>query len=98
MGLGLLLGALLARRRHFRAHAWCQSTIVLINVVAIVLAMIPSFRGLVSPKLPMKLAKSYYALATIHAALGGVTEIAGLLHTSGRRYERITAEVPNHQV
>jgi uncharacterized membrane protein YozB (DUF420 family) len=40
--------------------------------------MIPSFRGLVSPKLPMKLAKSYYALATIHAALGGVTEIAGL--------------------
>jgi len=78
MGLGLLLGALLARRRHFRAHAWCQSTIVLINVVAIVLAMIPSFRGLVSPKLPMKLAKSYYALATIHAALGGVTEIAGL--------------------
>jgi uncharacterized membrane protein YozB (DUF420 family) len=26
----------------------------------------------------MKLAKSYYALATIHAALGGVTEIAGL--------------------
>jgi len=78
MGLGLLLGALLARRRHFRAHAWCQSTIVLINVVAIVLAMIPSFRDLVSPKLPMKLAKSYYALATIHAGLGGVTEIAGL--------------------
>jgi uncharacterized membrane protein YozB (DUF420 family) len=78
MGFGLLLGALLARRRYFRAHAWCQSTIVLINVVAIVLAMIPSFRGHVSPKIPMKLAKSYYALATIHAALGGVTEIAGL--------------------
>jgi uncharacterized membrane protein YozB (DUF420 family) len=78
MGLGLLLGALLARRRYFRAHAWCQSTIVLINVVAIVLAMIPSFRGHVSPKIPMKLAKPYYALATIHAALGGVTEIAGL--------------------
>jgi uncharacterized protein (TIGR03382 family) len=27
MGVGLLLGALLARRRRFRAHAWCQSTI-----------------------------------------------------------------------
>jgi uncharacterized membrane protein YozB (DUF420 family) len=78
MGLGLLLGALLARRQYFRAHAWCQSTIVLINVVAIVLAMFPSFRGHVSPKIPMKLAKPYYALATIHAALGGVTEIAGL--------------------
>jgi hypothetical protein len=78
MGVGLLVGALLARVRHFRGHAWCQSLIVLLNLVVIVLTMIPSFRVHVSPKIPIKLGKSYYALATAHAALGSVTEIAGL--------------------
>ena len=78
MGVGLLIGALLARMRRFRAHAWCQSAIVLLNLAAIVLVMIPSFRAHVSPKIPLKLGKSYYALATVHAALGTITEIAGL--------------------
>jgi hypothetical protein len=32
----------------------------------------------VSPKIPLKLGKAYYALATVHGALGSVTEIAGL--------------------
>jgi uncharacterized membrane protein YozB (DUF420 family) len=40
--------------------------------------MLPSFRVHVSPKIPCKLGKAYYALATAHAALGTVTEIAGL--------------------
>ena len=78
MGVGLLIGAFLARMRKFRAHAWCQSAIVLLNLAAIVLVMIPSFRGHVSPKIPLKLGKPYYALATAHATLGTITEIAGL--------------------
>jgi uncharacterized membrane protein YozB (DUF420 family) len=78
MGVGLLVGALLARMRRFRAHAWCQSAIVLLNLAVIVLLMIPSFRVHVSPKIPLKLGKPYYALATAHAALGTITEIAGL--------------------
>ena len=78
MGVGLLLGALLARMRRFRAHAWCQSATVLLNLAVIVLVMIPSFRAHVSPKIPLKLGKLYYALATAHAALGMITEIAGL--------------------
>jgi uncharacterized membrane protein YozB (DUF420 family) len=78
MGVGLLIGALLARMRRFRAHAWCQSAIVLLNLAVIVLVMIPSFRAHVSPKIPLKLSKPYYALATAHAALGTSTEIAGL--------------------
>jgi hypothetical protein len=44
MGVGLLIGALLARMRRFRVHAWCQSAIVLLNLAVIVLVMIPSFR------------------------------------------------------
>jgi uncharacterized membrane protein YozB (DUF420 family) len=78
MGVGLLIGALLARMRRFRAHAWCQSAIVLLNLAVIVLLMIPSFRVHVSPKIPRKLGKPYYAVATAHAAIGTITEIAGL--------------------
>ena len=78
MGVGLLIGALLARLRHFRGHAWCQSVIVLLNLGVIVFTMIPSFRVHVSPKIPLKLGKAYYALATTHAALGTITELAGL--------------------
>jgi uncharacterized membrane protein YozB (DUF420 family) len=78
MGAGLLIGALLARKRRLRAHAWCQSAIVLVNLAAILLVMIPSFRGQVGPKIPSKLGKPYYALATAHAALGTIAEIAAL--------------------
>lgn len=78
MGVGLLIGAQLARRKKYWAHAWCQSSIVLANFVVIVVTMIPSFHTHVSPRIPLKLGKSYYALATAHAAVGTITEIAAL--------------------
>jgi len=78
MGLGLLVGARLARKGRFRQHAWCQSVIVLLNLAVIAVMMIPSFRVHVLPRIPAKLGKAYYALATMHAALGTVTELAGL--------------------
>jgi uncharacterized membrane protein YozB (DUF420 family) len=78
MGMGLLLGARLARKRRFRQHAWCQSTIVLLNLAVVVVMMIPSFRVHVLPRVPAKLGKAYYALATIHGAVGTATELAGL--------------------
>ena len=78
MSLALLGGAVLARRKRFRLHAWCQSVVVLLNFVIILLVMVPSFQVHVSPKIPAKLGKAYYSLATAHAALGGATEIAAL--------------------
>ena len=78
MGLALLVGAWLARKRRFRQHAWCQSTVVLLNLAVIVVMMIPSFRVHVLPRIPARLGRAYYALATAHAALGTVTELAGL--------------------
>jgi uncharacterized membrane protein YozB (DUF420 family) len=78
MGLALLVGAWLARKRRFRQHAWCQSTVVLLNLAVIVVMMIPSFRVHVLPRIPARLGRAYYALATVHAALGTVTELAGL--------------------
>lgn len=78
MGMGLLLGARLARRRRFREHAWCQSVIVLLNLAVVAVMMVPSFRAHVLLRIPAKLGKAYYALATVHGAVGTVTELAGL--------------------
>ena len=78
MGAGLLAGARLARKGRFRQHAWCQSVIVLLNLAVVGVMMIPSFRVHVLPRIPAKLGKAYYALSTTHAALGTVTELAGL--------------------
>ena len=78
MGVGHLLGAWLARKKRFQQHAWCQSVIVLLNFAVIVMMMVPSFRVHVFPRIPARLGKAFYALATAHAALGSVTEIAGL--------------------
>jgi len=78
MGLALLVGSFLARLRKFRPHAWCQSTIVLLNAVVIALVMLPSFDRQVLPRIPLKLGKSYYAMATIHAALGAIVECAAV--------------------
>jgi uncharacterized membrane protein YozB (DUF420 family) len=78
MGLGLLVGAWLARKGRFRQHAWCQSSIVLLNLAVVTVMMIPSFRVHVLPRIPAKLGKVYYALATTHAAIGTLTELAGL--------------------
>jgi uncharacterized membrane protein YozB (DUF420 family) len=78
MGLALLIGAVLARKRKFRVHAWCQSAVVLLNFAVVVLLMVPSFHANVSGDLPAKLGKAYYGLPTAHAALGSLTEIAAL--------------------
>lgn len=78
MGAGLLFGAWLARAKRFRQHGWCQSIIVLLNLAIIGLSMAPSFRAQVLPRIPAKLSKPYFALASAHAALGSITEFAAL--------------------
>ena len=78
MGVALLFGAWLARTRRFRQHAWCQSVIVLLNLAVIAMAMTPSFRLQVLPRIPAKLSKPYYALASVHAGLGTAAELAAL--------------------
>jgi Ca2+/H+ antiporter len=78
MGLALLVGGFLAHLRKFQAHAWCQSVVVLLNTAIIALAMLPTFHLQVSPRIPRKLYKDFYALATAHAVLGAIVECAGL--------------------
>jgi len=78
MGLALVTGALFARMKKYRAHAGCQSAVVLLNLVIIFLGMAPSFRVRVAPRIPGKLIKPFYLLATAHAALGTIAEIVAI--------------------
>jgi len=78
MGVGLLAGAVLARKERFRLHAWCQSAVVLLNFALICFLMLPSFREQIIPKIPSGLCKFYYSIATLHAVFGSVAEVSGL--------------------
>jgi uncharacterized membrane protein YozB (DUF420 family) len=78
MGVALLVGRTLARRGKYRAHAWCQSAVVLLNPAAILLVMVPSFRRSFAPPIPGGLSDMYYALAAAHAVLGSVAELFAL--------------------
>jgi plastocyanin/uncharacterized membrane protein YozB (DUF420 family) len=78
MGLALLLGMWLARRQRFRAHAICQSSVMLFNLLLIVSIMLPSFRLQTQPRLVTGLHKADVAVAVLHAGLGTLAELLGL--------------------
>lgn len=78
MGLALIVGAILAQAKRFVAHGICQTTVLLLNLVMISISMWPSFYSRVLPRLPKRLGKRFYAVATIHGFLGLLAEILGL--------------------
>jgi uncharacterized membrane protein YozB (DUF420 family) len=78
MGLALVAGAALARRRRYRAHAWCQSAVVLLNLPLVALFMARSFWSAVAPGLLAHPGRSYYWLAAVHGVLGTSAEMLGL--------------------
>lgn len=78
MGVALLVGMLLARRKKFTAHKYCQSSVMILNLVMIFLIMSPSFHRQVQPQIPHGLNDPYYFVALMHASLGGIAELLGL--------------------
>ena len=78
MGAALLAGTYLARGRSYTAHGICQTSVMLLNLVMITLVMWPSFQRQVTPALPAHLGDRYYAVGTVHAALGIAAELFGL--------------------
>ena len=78
MGLALLLGWWMARRKKFSAHMYCQSSVMILNLILIFLIMVPAFRRQVEPQISSGLPDRYYAIATIHAFLGTLAEFFGL--------------------
>jgi uncharacterized membrane protein YozB (DUF420 family) len=78
MGVALIAGAGLAKQKRYKAHAICQTTVMLLNLLMIGLVMGPSFQQQVRPALSKVRHTSYYEAATIHAGLGIVAELLGL--------------------
>jgi uncharacterized membrane protein YozB (DUF420 family) len=78
MGVALISGALLARAKRFVAHGICQTAVLFLNLVMICFSMWPSFHSHVLPRIPKRLGKRFYAVATIHGVLGVLAEILGL--------------------
>jgi len=78
MGLALLFGMALARRGNYRAHKYCQSSVMILNLVMIFLIMAPSFHKQVQPQVPGGLKEAYYLAPYIHATLGTIAEVLGL--------------------
>jgi len=78
MGVSLAIGVVLAKRKRYRAHGICQTTVLLLNLSMIGLVMWPSFQQQVKPALSKGLYKWYYEVATIHAVLGIAAELLGL--------------------
>lgn len=78
MGAALIAGASLARQKRYKAHAICQTTVLLLNLVMIGFVMWPAFLNQVEPVLPRRFHKWYYKVATVHALLGITAELLGL--------------------
>jgi|ERR1700675_14027 len=78
MGVALLIGALLAKQKRYRAHGICQTSVLLFNLLMIALVMWPSFRQQVGPASSKALRKWYYQAAIIHAVGGITAESVGL--------------------
>ena len=78
MASALIAGAFLARRKRYTAHCICQTTVLLLNLVAIGFVMAPSFGQQVRPGLPKVFHHWYYAAAAFHALFGIAAEALGI--------------------
>jgi uncharacterized membrane protein YozB (DUF420 family) len=78
MGVLLLVGMVLAQKRQYRLHQYCQSSVVLLNLVLIGFIMAPAFIGSVAPEVPRHLGTAANAVPVAHAALGLAAELLGL--------------------
>lgn len=78
MGGALIVGVILAKKKCYRAHGACQTTVLLLNLWMIGFQMWPSFRLQVMPHVHRALHTAYYTIATVHAALGTAAELLGI--------------------
>ena len=78
MGVALLIGAWLARKKSYRAHAVMQTTVLFLNLVMIATVMWPSTEQQVLPAFPVVFDRWYFAAPAIHGVLGIAAEGLGI--------------------
>jgi uncharacterized membrane protein YozB (DUF420 family) len=78
MGTALITGTVLAKRKQYRAHGICQTTVLLLNLLMIGLVMWPSYQQQVKPAMSKVLHRWYFEAALVHGVLGITAETLGL--------------------
>jgi uncharacterized membrane protein YozB (DUF420 family) len=74
----LLVGGLLVRRGHVRAHVIIQSSMVLVNIPIVLVWMVPQYLSYVLPALGSEIAEPSYLLPTIMLGAGAAAEVLGI--------------------
>ncbi len=65
------VGALLARRGHYKAHRWVQTSGAVLNIVLVLWLMVLPYRDFVLVDLQQPTRPAYfYQITTLHAAIG----------------------------
>jgi len=78
MGVALIAGALLAKRKRYAAHGICQTTLLLLNLGMIGLVMWPSFQQQVSRRSLRVSIGGISRRLQFMRFLGGTAELLGL--------------------
>lgn len=78
LGVLLLVGMLLARRRHYRVHAACQTTALALSLVLTAAWMAPAFRDVYAPSLGRAALNRVTLAVALHAGLGSAVLLLGI--------------------
>ncbi len=74
----LVVGALLVRRGHIRAHMVVQTTMVLVNIPVVLIWMVPQYLAYVLPDLPGEIGEAAYLVPTVMLVAGAAAEVLGM--------------------
>jgi uncharacterized membrane protein YozB (DUF420 family) len=72
------VGFILARRKHFTAHRWVQTSAVILNTLVVLISMVTSYIIYILPGIRAKLARGDYAVTTLHALIGAIALVWGV--------------------
>lgn len=72
------IGFVLARRKHFVAHRWVQTSAGILNTLVVIISMVTSYIIHILPGIPSKLAQGDYAVTTAHGVIGAIALIFGV--------------------
>ncbi len=70
VGILFTTGLFLARRGHYEAHRWVQTSAASLNAVLVLWLMILPYRDFVLPGVPARLGESFFGITTLHALAG----------------------------
>jgi uncharacterized membrane protein YozB (DUF420 family) len=75
----LTVGVVLAKSKRYKAHRWVQTAAVCLNAVPVIFWMIRSFWLYVRPGLPGNLSKTVDAVTSVHALVGLIGVVIGMV-------------------